>query len=122
MTTELFGVRVLIVFIMVKMTFYAYVIIIHTVMSHEQTQSFFLFFLTDEPQPSVPSVEQKRNHLEIDTLPESRWQPYKNISPRERRKYSQLLHFLQNKLEFLSLDRVVNETTEEEDPAAAISI
>ena len=34
-TTELFGVRALIVFIMVMTTFYAYVIIIHTVTSHE---------------------------------------------------------------------------------------
>ena len=35
MTTELLGVHALIVFIMVMMTFYAYVLIIHTVTSHE---------------------------------------------------------------------------------------
>ena len=40
-----------------------------------------------------------------DTLPESRWQPYKNISPRELWKYSQLLFFLQNMLDFPCLDK-----------------
>ena len=35
MTTELLGVHALIVFIMVMMTFYAYVIIIHTITSGE---------------------------------------------------------------------------------------
>ena len=35
MTTELLGVHALIVFIMVMTTFYAFVIIIHTVTSHE---------------------------------------------------------------------------------------
>ena len=35
MTTELLGVNALIVFIMVMTTFYAYVLIIHTVSSHE---------------------------------------------------------------------------------------
>ena len=34
-TTELYDVRALIVFIIVMTTFYAYMIIIHTVMSHE---------------------------------------------------------------------------------------
>ena len=35
MTTELLGVHALIVFIMVMTTFYAYVLIIHIVTSHE---------------------------------------------------------------------------------------
>ena len=47
MTTELFGVRVLIVFITVMTTFYAYVIIIHTVTSHgvQDIKSLFFFYL-----------------------------------------------------------------------------
>ena len=72
MTTELLGVHALIVFIMVMTTFYAYVIIIHTVTSHEhcvQDSVVFLFFFTYKSQPSVPPVEQKRNRLETDTLP-----------------------------------------------------
>ena len=72
MTTELLGVHALIVFIMVVTTFYAYVIIIHTVTSHEhcvQDSVVVCLFFTYESQPSVPLVEQKRNHLETDTLP-----------------------------------------------------
>ena len=72
MTTELLGVHALIVFIMVMTTFYAYVIIIHTVTSHEhcvQDSVVVVVFFTYESQPSVPPVEQKRNHLESDTLP-----------------------------------------------------
>ena len=87
MTTELLGVHALIVFIMVMMTFYAYVVIIHTtVTSHEHCTKFScFFFFTYESQLSVPPVEQKRNHLETDTLPLSRWEPYKNLSPREQK-------------------------------------
>ena len=48
MTTELLGVHALIVFIMVMMTFYAYVLIIHTVTHEHCVQDsvvvFFLFF------------------------------------------------------------------------------
>ena len=46
---------------------------------------------------------------ETGTLPESCWQPYKNISPREQRKYSQLLLFLQNKVGFSELRQSVSE-------------
>ena len=73
MTTELLGVHSLIVFIMVMMTFYAYVKIIHTITSHEHCVQdqllLLLLFFTYKSQPSVPPVEQKRNHLETDTLP-----------------------------------------------------
>ena len=46
-TTELLGIHALIVFIMVMTTFYAYVLIIHTVTSHEhlyKIQLLLLFF------------------------------------------------------------------------------
>ena len=44
-TTELLGVHMLIIFIMVMMTFYTYVIIIHTVTSHEHcVQNSVVFF------------------------------------------------------------------------------
>ena len=71
MTTELLGVHALIVFIMVMTIFYAYVIIIHTVTSHEHCvqDSVVVVVFTYESQQSVPPVEQKRNHLETDTLP-----------------------------------------------------
>ena len=70
MTTELLGIHALIVFIMAMTTFYAYVLIIHTI-SHTNTvyKIQLLLFFTYESQPSVPPVEQKRNHLETDTLP-----------------------------------------------------
>ena len=94
-----------------------------------KTESFVVVFVTYESHPSVAPVEQKRKRLETDILPESRWQPYKNISPREQRKYSQLLFFLQNKLDFPKLDKVckwalLHSLTEEQkldDSAAAIS-
>ena len=72
-----------------------------------KTSQFLLF--TYEYKPSVPPVEHKQKRLETDTLPESRWQPYKNISPREQRKYSQLLLFLQNKVGFSELRQSVSE-------------
>ena len=52
-------------------TFYAYVKIIHTVTSHEHCvqDSVVAVVFYFESQPSVPPVEQKRNHLETDTLP-----------------------------------------------------
>ena len=50
-----------------------------------KTKSFFVFFVfTYESQSSVMPVEHKRNYS--DTLPEYRWQPYKNISSREQKK------------------------------------
>ena len=52
MTTELLGVHALLIFIMVMTTFYAYVIIIHTVMSHEhgvQDSVVVLFVLLINP-------------------------------------------------------------------------
>ena len=52
MTTELLGVHALIVFIMAMTTFYAYVIIIHTVTSHEhcvQDSVVVLLFLLMNP-------------------------------------------------------------------------
>ena len=61
-----------------------------------KTQLFCLFF-TYESQPSVPPVEQKQKHLETDALTESRWQPYKNISSRKQRNYSELLQMTSSK-------------------------
>ena len=61
MTTELLGVHVLIVFITVMTTFYAYVLIIHTVTSHEhcvQDSVVVVGFFTYESQPSVPPVNR----------------------------------------------------------------
>ena len=53
-------------------TFYVYVLIIHSVTSHEhcvQDSVVVVVFFTYEYKPSVPPVEQKRYHLETDTLP-----------------------------------------------------
>ena len=73
MTTELFGIHTLILFIMVMTTIYAYVIIIHTVTSHEQGVQDYVVFFNYESQSSVLPVEHEWKHLDTDTLPKSRW-------------------------------------------------
>ena len=70
MTIELLGVHALIVFIMVMTTFYAYVIIIHTVTSHKhcvQDSVVVCCFFTYESQLSVPPVAETESFG--DTLP-----------------------------------------------------
>ena len=96
MTIELLGVRVVITFIMVMVTFYAYMIIIHAVRRPMykvyKTKSFFVVvFFTYESRLSVMPVEHKRKHS--DTLPENCCQPYKNITPREQKKEENIASF-----------------------------
>ena len=105
-TTELLGVHALIVFIMVMTTFYAYVLIIHTVTSHEhcvQDGCCFVFFTYESTaECAACRTETAFGNRYSSLIPLGAIQ--KPLSKRTK-KYSLLLFFLQNKLDFLSLDK-----------------